>query len=171
MMRYRKAIRVGFITPPLKEDAQVNQVEQCPEEQDDENRWLDEETMVGRVETRSAPRKKESTTEKAKRDKKGAKKKYSKETESREQKKGASPKTFESSVKKESSAKKDKTVEELRTSSQDNSQSDGPALKILQKAYALDIKDEVGELLREELEKTPPRKTKEKESVTAEAPA
>ncbi|OAE33717.1 hypothetical protein AXG93_601s1030 [Marchantia polymorpha subsp. ruderalis] len=98
--------------------------------------------MVGRVEIRDATRK-ESTAEKAKRDKKGAKKKDSKETESREPKKGAPPKTSESSVKKESSAKKDKSVEELRTSSQDDSQSDGPALKILQKAYARDIKDEV----------------------------
>ncbi|OAE34472.1 hypothetical protein AXG93_3472s1070 [Marchantia polymorpha subsp. ruderalis] len=162
--------QVRFVTPPPKEDVQVNQVEQCSKEQDDENRWPDEETMVGRVKIRRATRKKESTAEKAKRDKKGAKKKDSKETESREPKKGAPPKTSESLV-KESSAKKDKSVKELRTLSQDYSQSDGPTLKILQKAYAPDIKDEVEELLREELEKTPPRKTKEKESVTAEAPA
>ncbi|OAE32319.1 hypothetical protein AXG93_809s1000 [Marchantia polymorpha subsp. ruderalis] len=145
--------------------------ELSPEEQDDENRWPDEETIVGRVETRSATRKKESTSEKAKRDKKDAKKKDSKETESREPKKGAPPKTSKSLAKKESSTKKDKSAEELRTSSQDDFQSDGPTLKMLRKAYAPDIKDEVGELLREELEKTPLRKTKEKESVTAEAPA
>lgn len=97
-----------FVTPPPKEDAQVNQVELSPEEQDDENRWPDKETMVGRVETRSATRKKESTSEKAKRDKKDAEKKDSKETESREPKKGAPLKTSKSSAKKETSAKKDK---------------------------------------------------------------
>lgn len=68
--------QVRFVTPPTKEGVQVNQVEQWKkkEEKEDENRWPDEETMVGRVETRSSTRKKESTSEKAKSVKKDARK-------------------------------------------------------------------------------------------------
>ncbi|OAE19983.1 hypothetical protein AXG93_3304s1000 [Marchantia polymorpha subsp. ruderalis] len=160
-----RAVRaqVQFVTPPPKEDAQVNQVELSSAEKDKENEWPDEETMVGRVETRSASRKKEVTSEKVKQDKKEVKRKELKS-------KDVPPKTSVSLVKKEeTSAKKGKSAEELRTSSQDDSQFDGPALRLLRKAYALDIKDEVGELLREALDKTPSQKEKGKETLTAKA--
>ncbi|OAE32221.1 hypothetical protein AXG93_4525s1020 [Marchantia polymorpha subsp. ruderalis] len=147
------------------EDAQVNQVELSPAEKDEDNKWSDEETMVGHVETRSASQKKEVPIEKLKRDKKDAKRKELKSKE-------LPPKTSVSSAKKgESSAKKGKTAEELWTLSQDDSQPDGPALRLLRKAYAPDIKHEVGELLREELEKTPPQPEKGKETLTAKAPS
>lgn len=82
------------------------------------------------------------------------------------------PKTSVSSAKKgESSSKKGKTAEELWSSSQDDAQSDGPALRLLRKAYAPNIKDGVGELLSEELEKTPPQSEKGKEKLKAKAPS
>ncbi|OAE32394.1 hypothetical protein AXG93_3671s1130 [Marchantia polymorpha subsp. ruderalis] len=56
-----------------REDAQVNQVELSPAEKDEDDEWLDEETMIGRVETQSASQKKELSVEKSKRDKKDAK--------------------------------------------------------------------------------------------------
>lgn len=108
----------------------MNQVVLSPAEEDEEDEWPDEETMVERVETRSASRKKEAPVEKSKRDKKEAKRKELKPKE-------LPTKTSVSSTKKgESSAKKGKTPEELRSSSQDDSQSDGPALRLLRKAYA-----------------------------------
>lgn len=108
----------------------MNQVELSPAEKDEDDEWLDVETMVERVETQSASRKKEVPVEKLKRDKKDAKRKELKPKE-------LPPKTSVSlAKKKESSAKKGKTPEELRSSSQDDSQSNGPALWLLRKAYA-----------------------------------
>lgn len=78
--------QVRFVTPPPKEDAQVNLVELSPEDKEEDNSWPDEETMVGRVDHgRTGLRcKKEATLENAKRDKTGTKKKDSKGKESRE---------------------------------------------------------------------------------------
>ncbi|OAE19810.1 hypothetical protein AXG93_4649s1030 [Marchantia polymorpha subsp. ruderalis] len=106
--------QVRFITPPPKEDAQVNQVELSPEDKEEESEWPDEETMMGRVESRSSSCRKEAISEKVKRDKTKAKKKDPKVKEVRELKKIIPPKISESS------AKKGKTLaEDLWTSLQE----------------------------------------------------
>lgn len=76
----------GFVLL-CKNCAQVNQVELSPDEKDEDDEWPDEETMVKRVEIRSASRKKEVPVKKSKRDKKDAKKKKT-------QAKGATPEDF-----------------------------------------------------------------------------
>ncbi|OAE26977.1 hypothetical protein AXG93_80s1000 [Marchantia polymorpha subsp. ruderalis] len=98
----REAVR--FVTPPSKEDAQVYLVKLSSEDKEEDNSWPDEETMIGRVETRSSSRKKETTLEKSKRDKTGAKKKDSKGKESRELHKDPPPKASESLAKKAKSS-------------------------------------------------------------------
>ncbi|OAE23804.1 hypothetical protein AXG93_1311s1030 [Marchantia polymorpha subsp. ruderalis] len=74
------------------------------------------------------------------------------------------PKTSGSLAKNAKSSAKD-----LWSLSQEDFQSDGLALPLLRKAYAPDIKDDVGNLLCEELDKTPPSKELDKAAPKTKA--
>ncbi|OAE26437.1 hypothetical protein AXG93_4643s1000 [Marchantia polymorpha subsp. ruderalis] len=59
---------VRFVTPPTKDNVQVNQVDLSPDNNKQEEVWPEEEVMCGRVETRSSKRPKENIREVHKRD-------------------------------------------------------------------------------------------------------
>ncbi|OAE24084.1 hypothetical protein AXG93_1535s1000 [Marchantia polymorpha subsp. ruderalis] len=62
---------VRFVTPLGKDDVQVNKVKLSLRSKEEDNSWPDKETLVGRVETRSATWRKETSPERGSREKRG----------------------------------------------------------------------------------------------------
>ncbi|OAE33789.1 hypothetical protein AXG93_2337s1040 [Marchantia polymorpha subsp. ruderalis] len=139
---------VRFETPPGKDDVQVKKVDLSPEPKEEDNSWLDEDTLIGQVETRSAICKEKSSPEKEKREKRITSAKESKPKGSLAKKEELRPKAPESSAKRDKPLAKD-----LWSLVEEDSQSDESAVRILWRMYDPDIKDEVSGLLHEKLSK------------------
>lgn len=126
---------VRFVTPPAKEDVQVNQVEASLDKNDEEEEWPAEEVMCGRVETRNLRRSKEEERDNCKHSRKvdDRKGKGEEKTSSRSD---LRPPRRPSAMRETPAARTDTLTEDEQ-------------VRVLKREYTPDIRDEVAELLKE----------------------
>ncbi|OAE29091.1 hypothetical protein AXG93_4008s1020 [Marchantia polymorpha subsp. ruderalis] len=147
---------VRFVTPPNKNDVQVNQVDLSPEKNQEEDVWPKEEVMCGKVETRSAKCLKENLREVHKRGWK------TKGRGAKGEKKGArrSDTPILATPSEVGKTPLEKPVAKV----------DEASVQILRRDYIPDIKDEVSELLKEALRAKTPSENRKTYAPSADPP-
>ncbi|OAE25184.1 hypothetical protein AXG93_4207s1010 [Marchantia polymorpha subsp. ruderalis] len=126
---------VRFVTPPAKENVQINQVDASSDKNDEEEEWPEEEVMCGRVETRSSKRSKDDERDNRKHSRKADDRKGKGEEKS-SSRADFRPARRPSAMRETPSARPDTRTEDEQ-------------VRVLRREYTPDIKDEVAELLKE----------------------